>query len=158
MSVSDSTISSLGSSTLDNMEGAQGRRDTATMLMSALNDWYKTNAQQKRRSGRRKFTRLQESKVRLTHFERRFASDAIGLLPHDSQPARPLVLTFPQLGQRIRESKVVFLNYAGRFYDNGLEDGNTSSSSGQHKFHAVVRGSKPDKQTINERSISEIHG
>lgn len=43
------------------MEGGYSRRDTATMLMSALSDWYQTNAKPK--TGRRKFTRLRERKV-----------------------------------------------------------------------------------------------
>ena len=49
------------------MESGYGRRDTTTMLMSALSDWYQTSAKQK--SGRRKFTRLRDRKVGFTQYK-----------------------------------------------------------------------------------------
>ena len=47
------------------MEGAYGRRDTATMLMSALSGWYKSSSQQV--GSRRKFARFRDKKVRICY-------------------------------------------------------------------------------------------
>ena len=49
------------------MDGAYGRRDTATMLMSALSGWYQSSTKQV--GSRKKFIRLRDKKVRISYIK-----------------------------------------------------------------------------------------